>query len=367
MRKKNGIISAFTLIELLVVIAIIGILVTLVVISLQNVRKNARDIKRIADIKQLQLALELYIHDNGFYPPSVDSGGSLSSGDITYMEKVPQAPIPPDGDCDSISNEYSYIPIGEDNSSYTISFCLGNNNGGLPAGKVVASPQGLGEDLSFWTCGENLLDSRDNQYYATKQYGNQCWFVENLNIGTFTGNAATTTNNGIIEKYCYNNIESNCGNGYGGLYQWNEAMNYVETERAQGICPDGWHIPTSQEWDDLYFYINTTSPNYRCNGISGNIGKALAFDNGWASDDTECHVGNNISTNNATGFNGLPSGWRIAQSPDFNLFVAIRAYFWSSSGSGDTATYRHLGFDNPSFYSNADFQANGFSIRCIKD
>lgn len=92
MNKINK--KAFTLIELLVVVAVIGILTTLAVVSLQNTRKSARDTKRVADIKQLQLALELYVHDNGFYPPNINFGGSLSTRSIVYMEQIPQAPVP---------------------------------------------------------------------------------------------------------------------------------------------------------------------------------------------------------------------------------------------------------------------------------
>ena len=66
---------------------------------------------------------------------------------------------------------------------------------------------------------------------------------ENLNVGTLINGDVEQTNNSIIEKYCYDNDTANCTT-YGGLYQWNEAMQYVTTPGTKGICPDGWHIPT---------------------------------------------------------------------------------------------------------------------------
>ncbi|MFA5644183.1 MAG: type II secretion system protein, partial [Patescibacteria group bacterium] len=97
-RKKNNknFKSAFTLVELLVVIAIIGILATLAIVAIQNTRAKARDTKRIADVKQIQTALELYFNDNGSYPVSSSVTSSIRSASRVYMEMYPQAPNPPD-------------------------------------------------------------------------------------------------------------------------------------------------------------------------------------------------------------------------------------------------------------------------------
>ena len=90
--------KAFTLIELLVVIAIIGLLATLSVLALNNARAKSRDAKRVADIKQMQTALELYFNDKQSYPTSSEMVSSISSydptsGTSTYMQVIQLLPI----------------------------------------------------------------------------------------------------------------------------------------------------------------------------------------------------------------------------------------------------------------------------------
>ena len=63
--------KAFTLIELLVVIAIIGLLASVLMVSIGNARLKSREVKRLADIRQIRSALEMYVNDNGNYPGAV--------------------------------------------------------------------------------------------------------------------------------------------------------------------------------------------------------------------------------------------------------------------------------------------------------
>ena len=141
--KRKG----FTLIELLVVIAIIGILATLAVVALQQARKNARDAKRIADVRQMQTALELYFNDNQYYPDAVTAGDTIASNGVTYMNIVPTAPTPADGTCTATSNDYVYTgtgtAVGDYFGSYVIDFCLGGQTGGMTAGEKCATPGGI--------------------------------------------------------------------------------------------------------------------------------------------------------------------------------------------------------------------------------
>jgi prepilin-type N-terminal cleavage/methylation domain-containing protein len=153
MKSQKG----FTLVELLVVIAIIGILSTVAVVALSSARQKARDVKRAADIKEIQTALELYNNDRDGYPvadtavalgtgsqKSLCTGGFKSAcdpSDTVYMGIVPAAPTPYDGSCASTDNVYTYLAPGGGN--YTITFCLGEGVGYLGQGVHTADPSGI--------------------------------------------------------------------------------------------------------------------------------------------------------------------------------------------------------------------------------
>jgi len=144
--KKNK--QGFTLIELLVVIAIIGLLSTLSIVALNQARARSRDARRLADVKQIQTALEMYYNDYNAYPSSLASGDSIGTGTNIYMATVPTAPTPADGTCTATNNGYSYTStqLGTvPNSSYNISYCLGTAAGGVTAGIKKASPSGIAQ------------------------------------------------------------------------------------------------------------------------------------------------------------------------------------------------------------------------------
>ena len=142
MRNKNQ--SGFTLIELLVVIAIIGLLASVVLLALNGARAKSRDAKRIADVRQIATAMELFFNDNNSYP-------SYTTYLVpTYIGQWPTAPTPADGTgttaCTATAgyqgNTYNYTP-GTTSGTYQLQFCLGGTTGGYNAGAHTLNQSGI--------------------------------------------------------------------------------------------------------------------------------------------------------------------------------------------------------------------------------
>jgi len=392
--------SAFTLIELLVVIAIIGMLATISVIALQNARAKSRDAKRAGDMKQVQTALELFFNDNNRYPTASEweSGqiySTSSAGTSTYLQIISSAPSPSDGGCTTNQNTVSYYPT-PDGASYSISICLGNTTGTLTPGPKCLTPGGIiDRDCS---CGDDIVDSRDSQSYPTVKIGGQCWLAKNMNIGTkisscvsgdCTTNCASTctvrgttineqTDDGAIEKYCYNDdTASECAT-YGGMYQLHEALQLPYSCDAvdcatlptdpccsfstpiQGICPTGWHVPSDAEQNVLDQYLTDVGETcdagrsgYDCNTAGDKLKEAGATH--WTT----------ATSTNSTGFTALASGFRNPTGS----FGGQGTYFYfrASSVSGLNAYRRGLSAIRSSVARNVGGRTGGISVRCLRD
>jgi uncharacterized protein (TIGR02145 family) len=195
----------------------------------------------------------------------------------------------------------------------------------------------------------------EGQIYNTVQIGTQCWLQENLNVGSMINGSQNQANNQVIEKYCYNNDPANCTT-YGGLYQWNEMMQYFSTPGVKGICPDGWHIPTDGEYCTMTQFVD---PTVDCGiiGWSGtDVGIKMKSTAGWYGGGN----GTNIS-----GFTALPGG-SLNTNGNFN-YVTMSASLWSSSESGSNAWPRGLGHDDAGIRRVSYNKSYGFSVRCVKN
>jgi uncharacterized protein (TIGR02145 family) len=215
-----------------------------------------------------------------------------------------------------------------------------------------------------FTCGESFTDMRDNQSYSTVFIAGQCWMAENLNVGTMIyGTQDQIDNYGFIEKYCYADNASNCDT-YGGLYQWDEMMQYSTVESTQGICPAGWHLPSdgeikmlemalgmSQEDADL---LNTTRGLNQGSKMADN---AVLWTDGALENDPEFGT---------SALDILPGGFRV---PGGFIEQSNMALLWSSSESTypDAPLNRLLLYNETGVGRDYSDKVYGYSVRCLKD
>jgi uncharacterized protein (TIGR02145 family) len=232
-----------------------------------------------------------------------------------------------------------------------------------------------GNEVSFTTpdfppnCG--TVTDRDGNVYKTVIIGSQCWMRENLRTTKYADGTAillgTSTNSSTPYRYYPNNNSSNVST-YGYLYNlaaalYNEECSINNPSGVQGICPDGWHLPSSLEWWDLRDTLQL-EPSHHCNDNDQNLAKALASSSGWNSHGGTCTVGNDLTANNSTGFSSVPAGFY--NSGYFNF--GEDSYMWTTTGNKNEYSIRYtikyneavLGFDS-------DQAHKAYSVRCVRN
>jgi uncharacterized protein (TIGR02145 family) len=227
-------------------------------------------------------------------------------------------------------------------------------------GTYWANLDGTPADIT-WRCGQILTDSRDGKTYNTVSTGPQCWMAQNLNFGTRIDGALSQTDNGAIEKHCFDDLESNC-DIYGGLYEWNELMQYDTTEGARGICPVGWHVPSDAAWCWMETFLDAT---VNCEDLGWWTGTDAG---GKMKEPGTTHwLSPNTGATNASGFTAIGGGHLINGIFDR---LSKRSYFWTSTAyEPDTtnAFYRALGYDFAKIARATLNKSDSFSVRCCKD
>jgi uncharacterized protein (TIGR02145 family) len=179
----------------------------------------------------------------------------------------------------------------------------------------------------------SFTDTRDGKNYKYAKIGKQTWMAENLNYDTESSK-------------CYDNKPENCQK-YGRLYDWNTAMK---------SCPEGWHLPSKDEWDKLYRFADGTSGTKPYN--SGTAGKLLKSAIGW---------NDNGNGTDAFGFTALSGGYRM---PDGSFTsVGYSGGWWSASEINASQAYsRGICFNyEETCWNDNDPKDVLFSVRCLQD
>ena len=217
--------------------------------------------------------------------------------------------------------------------------------------QILSTFRFIEKDKETFSCGTFTIKDIDGNIYNTVKIGEQCWMKENLKV---TKNPEGEK----ITRYCYDNDESICETD-GGLYDWNTAMNGSTEESAQGICPEGWHVPGSSEWYVLISYLKDDEE---------------ACNNSGAHDCAS--VKTKLLSEGHSGFDAIYSGYLATDE----LFKerGSKSYFWSSSDVYDQVSWkvkakknhawaRFLEASLPNVYNLGGFKTNSFPIRCLKN
>lgn len=239
-----------------------------------------------------------------------------------------------------------------------------NNNSETPGGGgTEAQPTG--------TIENNVVTDIDGNVYNGVWLNGKLWMKENLRTTRYADGSAIpvaasveTTSPTEPYRYAPNNDESNVSS-YGWLYNWPATVHGASSGVVQGACPNGWHVPSTGEWEDMTEHL-IQQEEYLCNG-----GLAQAMCNTWAWEPMDfphaCLPGTDLMSNNATGFSALPAG-AVTDNPNM-LPLGYNAMFWCATSGGEeiawsrsiSYTYYHIGS------SAGDYKGNGYSVRCVRN
>jgi uncharacterized protein (TIGR02145 family) len=211
-------------------------------------------------------------------------------------------------------------------------------------------------------CPETPTVEYEGQVYNTIQIFSQCWLKENLNVGIMIPGSQSQTNNGTIEKYCYNNELDSCTK-YGGLYQWDEMMQYGNLQGAQGICPPGWHLPTDEELKVLEGSVDSQydigANTWDSSGVNRgyDAGANLKTTSGWYAN------GNGFDL---YGFSVLPVG-RCEEDGSFKEMDKLSIIWASTEDSYYFSRFRAFAYMGHTTARGVWSKLYGFSVRCLRD
>ncbi|MFC2086160.1 FISUMP domain-containing protein [Bacteroidota bacterium] len=218
-------------------------------------------------------------------------------------------------------------------------------------------------EISFFTYYGTISDYDGNNYYTT-QIGNQIWMAENLKTSHYAdGTAIPMIENNSIwaslnyddKAYCYYGNSPSNGVTYGVLYTWAAAMNgknssSLNPSDIQGVCPNGWHLPSNAEWTVLINFLGGPSD-------AGRKMQEAGIDY-WGSA--------NIHATNASGFTALPGGCRYYYGEFY--YIGSNAFFSSTTEYESTNIWVcRLGLYGSSVQQNSHPKKGGFSVRCLTD
>jgi len=236
----------------------------------------------------------------------------------------------------------------------------------LSGGNSVVIP-GISWANYLFIPGGGVSDIDGNTYSTIIFENGQEWMSENLRTTTYANgdqifNVIDNTMWDALTSgaWSYINNDNGLNTPYGKLYNWYAAVD------VRNVCPTGWHVPTDLEWYTFENHIDPTvnDPNATLQRGTNAGGKMKTV--GTIELGTGIWQTPNTGASNASGFSGVPTGFREYFGP-FSDF-SINAYWWSSSeASTSNGWYRTVGFDYQTVGKNQGNKRGGAAIRCIRD
>lgn len=224
-----------------------------------------------------------------------------------------------------------------------------------------------------WSAGTDWIDTRDEKQYKTVQIGNQVWMAENLaylpSVNDIVNGSEDEGSESDPFYYVYDYHGTDVTNAkatsnyqtYGVLYNWTASLN---------SCPDGWHIPSDDEWKELEIYLGMNQDQAESTGLRGtDEGEKLKAISGWEYD------GNGT---NESGFTALPGGNRLGEHYRDTVYYdymfansGVLGASWSTTeviGEENRFVWsRHLQFSDDKVIRGHWHKSLAISIRCVKD
>jgi uncharacterized protein (TIGR02145 family) len=231
-----------------------------------------------------------------------------------------------------------------------------------------------GPEYILRTYEGTVTDYNENNYW-TVLIGDQIWMAENLRATHFEDGTAISQvdsdtdweNLSMNDKaYCWYANNTSNRDLYGGLYTWAAAVNgetgsSSNPSEIQGVCPDGWHLPSDEEWKQLEIYLGMSLA-----AVNQTTWRGTDEGNKLKEQGTEHWVSSNSEVDNSTGFTGLPGGFRY----DDGRFIDIgqgSAYWTATDNNSTDAWYRSISHARSTILRMSYNKKHGFSVRCVKD
>jgi uncharacterized protein (TIGR02145 family) len=210
--------------------------------------------------------------------------------------------------------------------------------------------------IFLFACGDGVVGNK-----SEVKIGNQIWVTKNLDVNNFrNGDPITVVNSykewtqAIIEKKpacCFRDFNAQLWGKYGKFY------NAWAVKDSRGLAPEGWHIPTREEWKELESALSK-DPEH-------SLSSQLRADSGWESEDGSAYNGTNKS-----GFAALPQGYLHSEYPnEYGTMIGSNGIFEGFASwwceDGDSACYHK--FDEDDLGWGGTPRGEGHAVRCIKN